>query len=73
MTPLFREKILFLDMDGVLNAHEWLGEAGSCDVRHDCVLRLNRILHETGAAIVLSSAWRYMVHGGDMTLPGSLA
>jgi hypothetical protein len=63
-------KLLFLDIDGVLNGHEWVSEAQSCDIRRDCVLRLNRILWETGAEIVLSSAWRYMIHGGAMTLSG---
>jgi hypothetical protein len=64
------DKLIFLDVDGVLNAHEWVGEAESCDVRRDCVSRLNRIIRETGAKVVISSAWRYMVLGGAMTLDG---
>jgi hypothetical protein len=63
-------KIVFLDIDGVLNDHAWMDHAGSCDIKRECVLRLNRILRETGAVIVVSSAWRYMVHGEAMTLQG---
>ncbi len=62
--------IIFLDVDGVLNGHEYDDEAKSCNIRRECVKRLNRIVGETGAKIVLSSAWRYMVHGGAMTLSG---
>lgn len=62
--------IIFLDIDGVLNGHEFLVEAKSCKINPDCVRRLNRILTETDARIVLSSAWRYMVHGHGMTLRG---
>ncbi len=62
--------IIFLDIDGVLNGHEFLVEAKSCTINPECVRRLNRILIETDARIVLSSAWRYMVHGHAMTLEG---
>lgn len=63
-------KIIFLDVDGVLNGHEWDDEAKSCTIRRECVKHLNRVVIETGCNIVLSSAWRYMVHGGSMTLRG---
>lgn len=63
-------KVLFLDIDGVLNGHDWDDEAMSCNVRRECVKRLNRVVAETGCRVVLSSAWRYIVHGGDMTLRG---
>lgn len=63
-------KILFLDIDGVLNGHEWDDEAQSCNIRRECVAHLNRVVRETGCRIVLSSAWRYIVHGGAMTLRG---
>jgi hypothetical protein len=62
--------ILFLDIDGVLNGHEFMVEAKSCKIDPACVRRLNRILKETDARVVLSSAWRYMVHGHAMTLDG---
>lgn len=54
-------KVLFLDIDGVLNGHEYNPDAGSCLIKRDCIQRLNRILRETGAKIVVSSAWRYIM------------
>jgi hypothetical protein len=63
-------KILFLDIDGVLNGHDWNDESQSCNIRRECVAHLNRVIRETGCKIVLSSAWRYIVLGGDMTLKG---
>lgn len=62
--------VLFLDVDGVLNGHDFDHSAQSNVIRRDCVKRLNRILDETGCQIVLSSAWRYMVLMGAMTLDG---
>lgn len=62
--------VLFLDVDGVLNGHDFDNSAQSNRVRPDCVERLNRVLDATDAQIVLSSAWRYMVLGGAMTLEG---
>jgi hypothetical protein len=62
--------VVFLDIDGVLNGHEFLVESRSCKIDRACVERLNRILKATDARIVLSSAWRYMVHGHAMTLQG---
>jgi hypothetical protein len=62
--------IIFLDIDGVLNGHEFLIDAKSCKIDSECIHRLNRILRETDARIVLSSAWRYMIHGHAMTLEG---
>lgn len=64
------ETVLFLDIDGVLNGHEYDREAESSTLRPALVARLNRVLRETGCAIVLSSAWRYMVLNGAMTLNG---
>lgn len=61
---------LFLDIDGVLNGHEYDPEAESNTLRRDCVARLNRVLAETDCAVVLSSAWRYMVLNGAMTITG---
>lgn len=65
MTP-----IIFLDIDGVLNRHVFNREAGSGTIDPKCVKQLNRILRATGAKIVLSSAWRYMIHRRAMTLKG---
>lgn len=63
--------LLFLDIDGVLNQHEPLHPEVMCgNIHDDKVHRLNLILAETGAKIVLSSAWRYIVHRGEMNLAG---
>lgn len=61
--------ILFLDIDGVLNDHK-LNSAGVCGIKPECVEQLNRILKETGCCVVLSSAWRYLIHASSMTLGG---
>lgn len=63
-------KVLFLDIDGVLNGHEWDDEAKSCNIRRECVKHLNRVVQATGCKIVVSSAWRYIMLGGDMTPKG---
>lgn len=63
--------LLFLDIDGVLNAHEPLCPEVLCGRIHaDKVGRLNRVLRSTDARIVLSSAWRYIIHRAEMNLGG---
>lgn len=58
-------KVIFLDIDGVLNGHDTHRHPnGYCGIDPKCVYRLNRIVAETGAAIVLSTAWRYLVGRG---------
>jgi HAD domain in Swiss Army Knife RNA repair proteins len=61
-------KIVFLDFDGVLNSRAFfrankgkgatneLAEAGAIDPK--AVARLNRIIADTGAQVVVSSSWR---------------
>ena len=60
-------KYLFLDIDGVLNHEEWYKERVQNLKRNEwwedcfdpeCVRRLNNILQETGARLVVSSSWR---------------
>lgn len=57
-------KILFLDLDGVLNSHAfWKRRAKeniSLDNKLDpiAIERLNRLTDETGAKLVVSSTWR---------------
>jgi hypothetical protein len=63
-------RILFLDVDGVLNGHDWHEGAQSNTLRHGCIDQLSRVLAETGCRIVLSSAWRYLIHGRAMTTRG---
>ena len=54
-------KVLFLDIDGVLNGHEKHPDSPYTTIRPDCVRRLNRVIKATDCKIVISSAWRYMV------------
>ncbi len=63
-------KVVFLDIDGVLNAHEWDPDVLCGQIHRDKVALLNDVLRSTGAKIVLSSAWRYIVHRGESTLVG---
>lgn len=66
-------KLLFLDIDGVLNSGRWFHETvdqrkysleigESMMARHpidaEAVVRLNRICSATGAKVVISSTWR---------------
>jgi hypothetical protein len=65
-------KVLFLDIDGVLNSAEWYGRrprelrdlpntdhnVGLCEIDPEAVARLGRIVDATGARIVISSTWR---------------
>jgi hypothetical protein len=59
-------KPLFLDIDGVLNAHEPHPGSLYNGIRLDCMGRLNRVLKATGASLVISSAWRYIILCGNM-------
>ncbi len=62
--------ILFLDIDGVLNAHEKL-PSGYCGICREQVELLNTMLDELpDLKIVVSSAWRYLILRGDMTIKG---
>lgn len=54
-------KIIFLDVDGVLNnIHTMTRTAsGCCFVEKECLKMVRHIVLETGAKVVLSSDWRY--------------
>jgi len=66
-------KVVFLDIDGVLNSLNFVrdfdnrcAEAGEVlgfqhQIDHQAVLRLNRILINTRAVVVVSSSWRRIV------------
>lgn len=55
-------RLIFLDIDGVLNGHDRHRHPnGYCGIDPACVYRLNRIVAETGARLVISSAWRYLL------------
>ena len=49
------EKVIFLDIDGVLNSNC----STEPTIAEDMVKRLAYIVDKTGAFIVLSSSWRY--------------
>ena len=66
-----KKKIIFLDVDGVLNSSEYYKTRyqrlnTNCETRSypydefcpDCVLNLNKVTDATGAKIVISSTWR---------------
>lgn len=63
-------KLLFLDIDGVLNGHEFCEGAQSNTIRPAAIESLNYVLREVSPKVVLSSAWRYMIHCRAMTLLG---
>ena len=63
---MIRNKVIFMDVDGVLNYTKWYyddrnpgnlyGQEG--DIDPECVRRIVNICEKTGAKIVLSSDWR---------------
>lgn len=63
-------KILFLDIDGVLNLHEYNEKAESNTINPVFVKNLNHVLDSTNCNIVITSAWRYMILKNAMTLQG---
>jgi cellobiose phosphorylase len=52
------EKVIFLDIDGVLNNERFLHEGGIHTIADPLIAILKRIVDATGAKIVLSSTWR---------------
>ena len=50
-------KLIFLDIDGVLNAKA-KGEPSVCEMDGDKIEILNYIVSTSGASVVLSSSWR---------------
>lgn len=68
-------KVLFLDIDGVLNHHDFLVAnkakivedwSGRAEIDTVAVARLRRVIEATGANVVLSSSWRHRFHGAEM-------
>ncbi len=53
------EKVIFLDIDGVLNTDNRYEEENFVAINEKFVQNLALIVHETKASIVLSSSWRY--------------
>src|SRR4029077_8535713 len=67
-----RMKVIFLDIDGVLNrcdtqrpplTHQ---EPLPIPIAPECMGRLNQLVAETGAKIVISSSWRLYVRWQDL-------
>ena len=59
-------KVIFLDIDGVLNSDEYVDRVKKTDIQGierdidiEKVKLLKRAIDETGAKVVLSSTWRY--------------
>lgn len=74
-----RDRLIFLDIDGVLNSNaiehvsllsDPFGWTVVPQILPKCVRNLNAIVGSTEAKLVLSSAWRYSILNGDMTLRG---
>ena len=63
-------KIVFLDIDGVLNGHEWIHRQGGRRINPKPASHLNILLARTGAKVVISSTWRSWVNRGWMTVEG---
>lgn len=60
-------KVLFLDIDGVLNSEDWVERTKKSgeitvsltrDLDRDAVSVLNSIITQSGAKVVISSSWR---------------
>lgn len=63
-------KFIFLDIDGVLNNHTKT-VTGYGRIQSEPVEHLNDLLkYIPDAQLVITSAWRYIVHRKDMTLKG---
>lgn len=65
-------KVIFLDIDGVINHDALRDEFGIDVIGPEQVFHLVRVLVETGSKIVLSSDWRHDVHGGIPALIGHI-
>ena len=50
------KKVIFLDVDGVLNSDRTLSE--DISLEDDLILNLKELVNKTGAKIILSSSWR---------------
>jgi len=64
-------RTLYLDIDGVLNSHDWFERAKPTDRRlghldPDAVARVQRICDATDARITISSTWRLLHSMSDI-------
>lgn len=51
-------KVVFLDIDGVMNTSETWGLREEEGISSECCLNLNYIIENTDAHVVISSSWR---------------
>lgn len=63
-------KIIFMDIDGVLNNHDYNPRSQSSTIQVAPCERMSHVIETTGAKVVLISAWRYMIAGGACTTKG---
>lgn len=63
-------KLCFLDIDGVLSDHSKLPGSVYCGIDELCMTSLNRVVAETDCKLVITSSWRYMILGEQMTIKG---
>tara|TARA_R110000822_G_scaffold8487_5_gene33317 strand:- start:459 stop:884 length:426 start_codon:yes stop_codon:yes gene_type:complete len=62
-------KVLFLDIDGVLNRYDMFEGKGSREIISDeMVARINRVVKETGCSVVISSSWRLSMPLSELSL-----
>ena len=71
MSRWIERPILFLDVDGVLNSHDYIRRGGSLSCTRDgidpeAVKHLQRIVDETECSLILSSTWRLIHPLADM-------
>lgn len=63
-------RVVFLDIDGVLNHCDTRSgtptEKLPIPIAPECMVRLNRLIAETGAKIVISSSWRLFARWQDL-------
>jgi hypothetical protein len=64
------KRLVFLDIDGVLNDHTQGPNETYCRIDPEHAARFNALIQEADAQFVLSSAWRYLIHSGEMNLEG---
>jgi hypothetical protein len=65
-------KTIFLDIDGVLNGHEWchIPDQYAPRVNPGPAQCFNSLINQTQANVVISSSWRHWVLKGYMTVEG---
>lgn len=64
-------KVIFLDIDGVLNRYAFLGAPSTINmIEPELAARLNKLLMFTDAKLVISSTWRCLVLNGHYSLHG---